>query len=569
MDFSLSSREIHWRDRVRDFIATRIRARRHEYDAQQAAGARWKVLPVVEELKLEARAAGLWNLFMPPSGAAEHVDDGFVFDGPGLTNLEYALCAEEMGRVDWSAEVFNCSAPDTGNMEVLHRYGTRAQKERWLRPLLNGEIRSAFLMTEPAVASSDATNIETRIDRDGEHYVLNGRKWWSSGAGDPRCTLAIVMGKTNRDADRTSQQSMVLVPMRAPGVEIVRMLPVFGYDDAPHGHAEVVLKDVRIPADQMLLGAGRGFEIAQGRLGPGRIHHCMRTIGVAEDAIEKMAARLTSRVAFGKKLSDQSVWEQRIAEARIDIEMTRLLCLKAADMMDRVGNKAARLEIAMLKVAAPRMALRILDDAIQAHGGGGVTTDFGLARSYAQIRTLRLADGPDEVHNRAIARLEFGKLRAPCARVCVCTRSGGVRPRRARPLDELPCRRLCRSRGGGEVCLRSVEPDLSDRRGVGRVRDATQAVRHAAAFGTRRGSRVPPARSAAPDGFSGARAAGAVHRCLGHRRGLLHHGIGGGAHPVGRRASRIEPRRTRRDLRSDHRRTGASAFDRPGQRRSR
>jgi alkylation response protein AidB-like acyl-CoA dehydrogenase len=413
MDFSLSSREIHWRDRVRDFIATRIRARRHEYDAQQAAGARWKVLPVVEELKLEARAAGLWNLFMPPSGAAEHVDDGFVFDGPGLTNLEYALCAEEMGRVDWSAEVFNCSAPDTGNMEVLHRYGTRAQKERWLRPLLNGEIRSAFLMTEPAVASSDATNIETRIDRDGEHYVLNGRKWWSSGAGDPRCTLAIVMGKTNRDADRTSQQSMVLVPMRAPGVEIVRMLPVFGYDDAPHGHAEVVLKDVRIPADQMLLGAGRGFEIAQGRLGPGRIHHCMRTIGVAEDAIEKMAARLTSRVAFGKKLSDQSVWEQRIAEARIDIEMTRLLCLKAADMMDRVGNKAARLEIAMIKVAAPRMALRILDDAIQAHGGGGVTTDFGLARSYAQIRTLRLADGPDEVHNRAIARLEFGKLRAP------------------------------------------------------------------------------------------------------------------------------------------------------------
>jgi len=243
--------------------------------------------------------------------------------------------------------------------------------------------------------------------------VLNGRKWWSSGAGDPRCTLAIVMGKTNRDADRTSQQSMVLVPMRAPGVEIVRMLPVFGYDDAPHGHAEVVLKDVRIPADQMLLGAGRGFEIAQGRLGPGRIHHCMRTIGVAEDAIEKMAARLTSRVAFGKKLSDQSVWEQRIAEARIDIEMTRLLCLKAADMMDRVGNKAARLEIAMIKVAAPRMALRILDDAIQAHGGGGVTTDFGLARSYAQIRTLRLADGPDEVHNRAIARLEFGKLRAP------------------------------------------------------------------------------------------------------------------------------------------------------------
>ena len=274
---------------------------------------------------------------------------------------------------------------------------------------MNGEMRSAFLMTEPGVASSDATNIETRIERDGDGYVLNGRKWWSSGAGDPRCRIAIVMGKTDPAAARFSQQSMVLMPMSAPGVQIVRMLPVFGYDDAPHGHAEIILKDVRIPADHMLLGEGRGFEIAQGRLGPGRIHHCMRTIGVAEEALEKMARRLSSRIAFGKKLADQSVWEQRIAEARIDIEMTRLLCLKAADMMDRAGNKEARAEIAMIKVAAPRMALRIIDDAIQAHGGGGVSDDFGLAKSYAHIRTLRLADGPDEVHARSIARLEFGK----------------------------------------------------------------------------------------------------------------------------------------------------------------
>jgi len=409
MDFTLSARENHWRTLVRDFIEARVRPRQADYDAEQRAGERWKVLPVIEELKVAARSAGLWNLFMPPGHGGVQVDSEFVFDGPELCNLEYALCAEEMGRIEWASEVFNCSAPDTGNMEVLHRYGTRSQKERWLRPLMNGEMRSAFLMTEPGVASSDATNIETRIERDGDTYVLNGRKWWSSGAGDPRCRIAIVMGKTDPAAARFSQQSMVLMPMSAPGVQIVRMLPVFGYDDAPHGHAEIILKDVRIPADHMLLGEGRGFEIAQGRLGPGRIHHCMRTIGVAEEALEKMARRLSSRIAFGKKLADQSVWEQRIAEARIDIEMTRLLCLKAADMMDRAGNKEARAEIAMIKVAAPRMALRIIDDAIQAHGGGGVSDDFGLAKSYAHIRTLRLADGPDEVHARSIARLEFGK----------------------------------------------------------------------------------------------------------------------------------------------------------------
>jgi alkylation response protein AidB-like acyl-CoA dehydrogenase len=382
-----------------------------DYAAEQATGARWKVLQVIEELKARAQAAGLWNLFMPPASSHKHVDDSFQFVGPGLTNLEYALCAEEMGRIEWASEVFNCSAPDTGNMEVFHRYGTLAQKQRWLQPLMNGKIRSAFLMTEPGVASSDATNIETRIERDGADYVINGRKWWSSGAGDPRCEIAIIMGKSDPAAARHQQQSMILVPMAAAGVEIVRMLPVFGFDDAPHGHAEVVLKDVRVPAAAMLLGEGRGFEIAQGRLGPGRIHHCMRAIGMAEEALRKMTTRLLSRTAFGKKIAEQSVWEQRVANARIDLEMTRLLCLKAAQMMDTVGNKAAQLEIAMIKVAAPRMVLKIIDDAIQAHGGGGVTTDFGLAKAYAHARTLRLVDGPDEVHNRAIARLEFGKYR--------------------------------------------------------------------------------------------------------------------------------------------------------------
>jgi acyl-CoA dehydrogenase len=412
MDFSLNDRETHWRDRVRTFIDTHVRPRDPDYHAEQETGSRWKVLKVIEQEKARAKAAGLWNLFMPPSRGHAHVDESFVFEGPGLSNLEYALCAEEMGRIEWSSEVFNCSAPDTGNMEVLHRYGTLAHKQRWLKPLMEGKIRSAFLMTEPGVASSDATNIETSIRRDGNDYVINGRKWWSSGAGDPRCEIAIIMGKTDSSAARHQQQSMILVPMSSPGIGIQRMLPVFGFDDAPHGHAEIVLKDVRVPAENLLLGEGRGFEIAQGRLGPGRIHHCMRAIGLAEEALQKMTTRLLSRTAFGKTLADQSVWEQRIAAARIDLEMTRLLCLKAAHMMDTVGNKAAQLEIAMIKVAAPRMALKIVDDAIQAHGGGGVTTDFGLAKAYAHARTLRLVDGPDEVHNRAIARLEFGKYRA-------------------------------------------------------------------------------------------------------------------------------------------------------------
>jgi acyl-CoA dehydrogenase len=409
MDFTLSERETWFRDRVKAFIDGEIRPRDGEYRAQQREGERWKVLPVIEEMKAKAKAAGLWNFFMPPNSGQTHVDDSFEFEGTQLTNLEYALCAEEMGRLGWASECFNCSAPDTGNMEVFHRYGTREQKEAWLGPLMAGEIRSAFLMTEPAVASSDATNIETRMERDGDDYVINGRKWWSSGVGDPRCKVAIVMGKTNPEASRHAQQSQILVPLDAPGVTIERMLSVFGYDHAPHGHGEVVLENVRVPVGNVLLGEGRGFEIAQGRLGPGRIHHCMRTIGVAEEAIAAMAKRLVSRVAFGKRLSDHSVWEQRIARARIDVEMTRLLCLKAADMMDKAGNKAAQLEIAMIKVQAPTMALQIIDDAIQAHGGAGVSGDFGLAHDWAGIRTLRLADGPDEVHNRAIARAEFGK----------------------------------------------------------------------------------------------------------------------------------------------------------------
>ena len=409
MDFDLTERERFYRDRVRDFVETRIRPRNKDYKSQLDEGDRWQPIAVIEELKPLAKEAGLWNLFMPPGQALRHVDETFEFEGTQLTNLEYALCAEEMGRIGWASEVFNCSAPDTGNMEVLHRYGTREQKEQWLKPLMNGEIRSAFLMTEPAVASSDATNIECRIARDGDEYIINGRKWWSSGAGDPRCKVAILMGKTDPDGPKHQQQSMVLMPLDAPGVTVERALTVFGYDDAPHGHMEVELKDVRIPASAMLLGEGRGFEIAQGRLGPGRIHHCMRTIGVAEEALGAMARRLQSRVAFGKPISSHSVWEERIARARIDIECSRLLCLKAADMMDKAGNKAAAGEIAMIKVKAPQMALAIIDDAIQAHGGAGVSQDFELAKSYAGIRTLRLADGPDEVHARAIARQEYAK----------------------------------------------------------------------------------------------------------------------------------------------------------------
>ena len=411
MNFTMTDKQVHWRDRVVAFMDQHIYPAVPVFNAQMAAfgSNRWQVVPIVEELKAKAKPAGLWNLFLPVDSLAEDSP----WRGAGLTNLEYAVCAEEMGKVGFASEAFNCSAPDTGNMEVLARYGTPAQQARWLQPLLAGEIRSAFLMTEPDVASSDATNIQTSIVRDGDDYVINGRKWWSSGVGDPRCKIAIVMGKTNPDAPGHAQQSQILVPLDAPGIEVVRMLPVFGYDDAPHGHAEVILKNVRVPASNLLLGEGRGFEIAQGRLGPGRIHHCMRSIGSAEVALSQMVQRLQSRVAFGKRIADQSVWEQRVAEARIDIEMTRLLCLKAADMMDKVGNKVAKAEIAMIKVAAPRAALKIIDMAIQAFGAAGVSTDAGLAKRYASMRTLRLADGPDEVHNRTIARIEYGKYKAP------------------------------------------------------------------------------------------------------------------------------------------------------------
>ncbi|HEY4114588.1 MAG TPA: acyl-CoA dehydrogenase family protein, partial [Rhizomicrobium sp.] len=353
---------------------------------------------IMEGLKAKARDKGLWNFWLTGS------DKGY-----GLTTVEYAYIAEEMGWSAIASEVFNCSAPDTGNMEVLDRYGSPYQQEKWLTALLNGEIRSAYIMTEPAVASSDATNISTRIERHGDHYVINGRKWWSSGVGDPRCKIMIVMGKTDPEGDKYRQQSQILVPMDTAGVTVKRMLPVFGFDDAPHGHGEVLFENVKVPVENMILGEGRGFEIAQGRLGPGRIHHCMRTIGVAERALEQMCRRLLSREAFGKKIAEHSVWEQRVAEARTNIDMCRLLTLKAADMMDKVGNKVARAEIAMIKVAAPRMALKIIDDAIQAWGGAGVTTDSGLAKMYAGMRTLRLADGPDEVHNRTLARLEYGK----------------------------------------------------------------------------------------------------------------------------------------------------------------
>ena len=407
MNFTLSDTQIYWRDRVKAFMDAHVYPAVPVFDAQMDAFGenRWQVVPIVEELKVKARAAGLWNLFLPKDSLPEDSP----YRGAGLTNLEYAVCAEEMGRVKFASEVFNCSAPDTGNMEVLARYASEANKARWLQPLLAGEIRSAFLMTEPDVASSDATNIETSIVRDGDQYVINGRKWWSSGVGDPRCKLAIVMGKTDPAAPKHSQQSQILVPLDAPGIEVVRMLPVFGFDDAPHGHAEVVLKNVRVPVGNLLLGEGRGFEIAQGRLGPGRIHHCMRIIGQAEVALEKMVKRLQSRVAFGKRISEQSLWEERIAHARIDIEMTRLLTLKTADMMDKLGNKHARAEIAMIKVAGPLAALRIIDHAIQAFGAAGVSTDAGLARQYASMRTMRLADGPDEVHCRTIARLEYGR----------------------------------------------------------------------------------------------------------------------------------------------------------------
>jgi acyl-CoA dehydrogenase len=399
-----------WIERVQAFMDKEIRPAVPTFHEQERELPRYKIVPVLEELKTKAQAAGLWNLFMPPHSGHAAVDETFRFEGEQLTNLEYAPLAEIMGRIPFAGEVFNCSAPDTGNMEVLMRYGTRQQKDRWLKPLMTGEGRSAFLMSEPAVASSDARNIATSIRRSGDGYVINGTKWWSSGAGHPRCLFYIVMGKTDENEKAYRQQSMLIVPANHPNVKIRRMLPVFGYDHAQHGgHAEIVLDDVQVGADHILLGEGRGFEIAQGRLGPGRIHHAMRTIGVAEEALEKMCRRLLGRTTFGTRLSEQSVWEQRIADARIDIEMARLLCLKAAYMMDTAGNKSARAEIAMIKVGAPRIALRIIDDAIQAHGAAGVCEDFGLAEAYANTRILRIADGPDEVHARQVARAELAK----------------------------------------------------------------------------------------------------------------------------------------------------------------
>ncbi len=387
--------------KVSDFMDEFVYPNESVYlDDVNAGDSRWTIPPIMDEMKSRARKAGLWNLFLPES---EY--------GAGLSNLEYAPLAEIMGRSLIASEAFNCSAPDTGNMEVLSRYGSEAQQKEWLEPLLNGEIRSAFAMTEPEVASSDATNIRSTILRDGDEYVINGRKWWTSGAMDPRCQILIFMGKTDPEADRHSQQSMILVPMNTPGVRVVRPLTVYGYDDAPHGHAEMSFENVRVPVSNLLLGEGRGFEIAQGRLGPGRIHHCMRLIGMAERALSDMCARASDRVAFGKPLAEQGVVRELIANSRIEIEQARLLTLKAADLMDKVGNKMARAEIAMIKVVAPAMTLRILDRAVQVHGGAGVCGDFGLAAAWAGARTLRLADGPDEVHRAAIAKLELGRQR--------------------------------------------------------------------------------------------------------------------------------------------------------------
>ncbi len=400
MNFEYSDKVKDLQARVQAFMDEHVYPNEEVFEEQVDEGDRWQPTAIVEELKAKAKAAGLWNLFLPESDR-----------GAGLTNLEYAPLCEIMGRVHFAPEVFNCSAPDTGNMEVFERYANEELKERWLKPLLEGEIRSAFAMTEPRVASSDATNIESDIKRDGDEYVINGRKWWTSGAMDPRCKVLIFMGKTDKNETVYKQQSMIVVPMDTPGIEIKRFLPVFGYDHAPHGHAEVDFKDVRVPADHILLGEGRGFEIAQGRLGPGRIHHCMRLIGVAERALEKLCKRVDSRTAFGKKVSEQTVTLERIAESRAMIEQARLLTLKAAYMMDTVGNKEAKAEIAMIKVVAPNMACQVIDWAIQAHGGGGVTSDFGLAAAYAGARTLRLADGPDEVHRNQIARLELKKYR--------------------------------------------------------------------------------------------------------------------------------------------------------------
>jgi acyl-CoA dehydrogenase len=414
MSFDYSPRTTELLERLHAFFDRHIypnEARWHEELAERRRqGTAWEPSALVEELKPLAREAGLWNLFLPHAYKGEG----------GLSNLDYAPLCEVMGRVGWSGEVFNCSAPDTGNMETIERYGTPEQKAQWLEPLLAGKIRSAFLMTEPAVASSDATNIECSIRREssssGDHYVVNGRKWYSSGAGNSHCAIFIVMGKTDPEAARHAQQSMILVPRDAPGVTVLRPMHVFGYDDAPHGHMEVLLEDVRVPVANMLLGEGRGFEIAQGRLGPGRIHHCMRSIGAAERALEMMVDRLRARIAFGRALSEQSIWHERIAESRCLIDQARLLVLNAAHKMDTLGNKAARAEIAMIKVVAPNMSCKVVDWAIQAHGAGGVSQDFWLAEAYAHQRTVRIVDGPDEVHRNAIAKLEIGKRAAATAR---------------------------------------------------------------------------------------------------------------------------------------------------------
>lgn len=407
--FENSARSTQLQEKLRAFFDKHIYPNVHTHHEQvsqhRQRGDAFQPVAIIEELKPKARAQGLWNLFLPRSTRAPE----------GLSNLEYAPLCEIMGRVPWSAEVFNCSAPDTGNMETIERYGTEAQKDEWLEPLLAGKIRSAFLMTEPAVASSDATNIECSMRREGDEYVINGRKWWSSGANDPRCKVHIVMGKTNPEAPRHQQQSMILVPAEAKGVTVVRALHVFGFDDAPHGHAEVLLENVRVPVTNVLLGEGRGFEIAQGRLGPGRIHHCMRSIGVAEYALELMCKRLVARKAFGRPIADQSVWHERIAEARCTIDQARLMVMRAAHMMDTVGNKVARKEIAMIKVIVPSMSLRVVDWAIQAHGAAGVCQDFELAHLWAGQRTLRFADGPDEVHRNAIAKLELATYRSRSA----------------------------------------------------------------------------------------------------------------------------------------------------------
>ena len=400
MDFEYSGRTKELKARVEVFMDEHIYpSERVYYDQVYQSDNRWIEPPILEKLKENARAQGLWNLFLPESDL-----------GAGLTNLEYAPLCETMGRVHWASEVFNCSAPDTGNMETIERYGTQEQKDQWLRPLLDGKIRSAFAMTEPKVASSDATNIETSIVRDGDEYVINGHKWWTSGIGSEACKILIVMGKTDPDAPKYTQQSMILVPSDTPGIKVLRMLNVMGFDDAPHGHGEVLFEDVRVPATNMLLGEGRGFEIAQGRLGPGRIHHCMRIIGQAERALEMMCQRATERTAFGKLLAEQGVTHERIAESRIEIEMCRLLTLKAAHMMDTVGNKEARQEIAMIKVAAPNMALGVIDRAMQLHGGGAMSQEFMLSYMWARMRALRFADGPDEVHRQQIARLELRRM---------------------------------------------------------------------------------------------------------------------------------------------------------------